>query len=109
MLKLKNIFENIPENLEDENFEKIIRSENVVIERIVSKGHTSPENGWYDQEQNEWVLLLKGQAKILFSTDETLELKEGDYVLIPAHKKHKVIWTDPATESIWLAVHYSTN
>lgn len=106
-MKSENIFKNIPENLNNECFEEIIRSENVVIERIVSKGHTSPENGWYDQDKDEWILLLKGSAKILFFNDEAVELSVGDYLNIPAHQKHKVVWTDPATETVWLAVHFA--
>jgi cupin 2 domain-containing protein len=105
-MKLSNIFNNIPADLSDEAFEKIAGSEHVAIERIVSKGHRSPETGWYVQERDEWVILLQGNAEIMFATGETLKLTAGDHVNIPAHAKHKVSWTDPDTESIWLAVHY---
>ncbi len=76
------------------------------IERIISKGHSSPQSGWYDQDKNEWVLLLKGEAVLLFADESSANLKSGDFINIPAHKKHKVEWTDPDTETIWLAVHY---
>ncbi|MDX2244117.1 MAG: cupin domain-containing protein [Leptolyngbyaceae cyanobacterium bins.302] len=76
------------------------------IERIVSRGHTSPETGWYDQEQNEWVIVLQGEAVLSFEHEEPLCLKVGDYINIPAHSKHRVDWTDPNQETIWLAIHY---
>lgn len=105
-MKLANIFQNIPETLDEEFFEQIAGSENVIIERIVSKGHCSPEIGWYDQERNEWVVLLQGNAELQFESGERLTLSAGDHVTIPAHQKHKVAWTDPDIESVWLAVHY---
>lgn len=106
MSNTKNIFSNIPENIPDEIFEKIISNDKMKIERIVSKGQSSPKDFWYDQGQNEWVLLLKGKAKLQFDHDETVVLREGDYINIPAHKKHRVEWTDPNEETIWLAIFY---
>ena len=105
-MKLKNIFESIPDNLDKEIFEQLLQSEHVKIERIISKGHRSPESGWYDEEKNEWVLLLKGGADISFEDGEKVNLKAGNHINIPAHRLHKVSWTDPETETIWLAVHY---
>ncbi|MGB5967187.1 MAG: cupin domain-containing protein [Spirulinaceae cyanobacterium] len=101
-----NLFDKIPTNLEHEVFEKLVESDNVKIERIVSKGHTSPESGWYEQKQNEWVIVLKGQAILSFANESSVNLQEGDYINIEAYKKHKVEWTDPNIETIWLAVHY---
>ena len=103
---MNNIFESIPENLDKEFFENILESKNVRIERIISKGHVSPESGWYDQQQNEWVVVLKGEAIISFEKGDEVKLKEGSYLNIPAHKKHKVTWTDPDIETIWLAIFY---
>ena len=105
-MPLKNIFESIPDNLDEEVFEQLIQSEHVKIERIISKGHRSPESGWYDQEQNEWVIVLKGEAVISIEDEIDVNLKAGSHINIPAHKRHKVSWTDPETETIWLAVHY---
>ncbi|MCK4834823.1 MAG: cupin domain-containing protein, partial [Gammaproteobacteria bacterium] len=76
------------------------------IERIISKGHSSPESGWYDQDKNEWVIVLKGSAVLLFSDDTSVDLKAGDFIDIKAHTKHRVKWTDPDIETVWLAVHY---
>ena len=105
-MQLKNIFESIPDNLDKEIFELLAQSENIKIERIISKGHSSPETGWYDQEQNEWLIVLKGEAIIVFENGKEVNLKPGCHVNIPAHKRHKVGWTSPDTETIWLAVHY---
>lgn len=101
-----NLFSALPENLEAEVFEDIIRSQHVRIERIVSKGHTSPEQGWYDQEEHEWVIVLEGRASLLFENGKRHDLGPGDYVNIPAHARHKVAWTDPNVPTIWLAVFY---
>lgn len=103
---MANIFDAIPENLETEVFERLVNSDKIKIERIISKGHKSPESGWYDQDKNEWVMLLQGEAILLFEDKSPFKLKAGDYIDIPAHTKHKVEWTTSATETIWLAVHY---
>jgi cupin 2 domain-containing protein len=105
-MKPGNIFESIPGNLDKEVFEQIIQSEYVKIERIISRGHSSPETGWHDQEHNEWVIVLKGEAIIYFENGKEINLKEGSHINIPAHKRHKVSWTNPNTETIWLAVQY---
>lgn len=103
---MNNIFDAIPDNLDAEVFETIIASDNVKIERIISKGHTSPDSGWYDQDNNEWVIILKGEALLSFADGSQVTLEAGDYVNITAHQKHKVDRTDPDTETIWLAIHY---
>ncbi|MBT8419565.1 MAG: cupin domain-containing protein [Gammaproteobacteria bacterium] len=102
----KNFFEAIPDDPEKEIFETLIDNRHVRIERIVSKGHRSPEIGWYDQEQNEWVMVLRGEAVLSFADGTSVHLQMGDCIDIPAHKKHKVGWTTPEEETIWLAVHY---
>lgn len=101
-----NIFNNIPKDLKDELFENIISKESLKIERIVSKGHTSPEYGWYNQESDEWVIVLQGEAVLSFENSGDVKLSAGDYINIPAHTKHKVSYTAPNVETIWLAVHY---
>lgn len=101
-----NIFDFIPDRLDVESFDVLASDENVKIERIVSRGHASPESGWYDQEQNEWVIVLKGEAIIAFEDETEVNLKPGDYLNIPAHTKHKVSWTKPDEDTVWLAVHY---
>ena len=100
-----NLFPGVPDKLDKELIEVLLQSENIKVERIVSKGHTSPETGWYDQLQNEWVVIIKGEALITFENKE-ISLKEGSYINITAHTKHKVSWTHPQLETIWLAIHY---
>ncbi len=105
-MQLGNIFESIPDDLNEELFEQIVQTQHVRIERIVSTGQVSPESGWYDQEQSEWVVVLKGGAVIAFEDGTEVNLQAGDYLDISAHTKHRVSWSDPETETIWLAVHY---
>lgn len=105
-MKPKNIYTVSPCKLDQEVFEQLASNGYVTIEKILSKGQQSPPSGWYDQEQNEWVLVLKGKAVLAFDNQESINLNEGDFINIPPHKKHKVTWTDPNSETIWLAVHY---
>lgn len=107
-MRSKNIFSDLEgANLVEEFFEQLAGSDRVRIERIVSLGHSSPEGFWYDQEQNEWVLLLQGRARLLFAeADEVVDLGPGDWISIPAHAKHRVVWTTPDEKTIWLAVHH---
>ncbi len=103
--KTSNLFADVPTNLPIELIQTLCTAANFRIERIVSLGHASPEGFWYDQDQHEWVVLLQGAASLRFE-DETVEMKPGDYVNIPAHKRHRVEWTTPDEPTMWLAVHY---
>jgi len=105
-MKSENIFSSMPDNLDDESIDVLLKREDIKIERIISKGHMSPDTGWYDQGDDEWVLVLKGAAVISFENDTEVNLAVGDYVNIPANTRHRVKWTDPDTKTIWLAVHY---
>jgi cupin 2 domain-containing protein len=102
---MTNLFADLPKELPDELITTLLAAANVRIERIVSHGHASPRDFWYDQDQHEWVVLLKGAARLRFE-DGIMEMKPGDYVNIPAHKRHRVEWTPPDEPTIWLAVHY---
>ena len=104
-MEINNLFEAIPDDLDEELFEVLQQNESVKIERIVSKGQSSPKTGWYDQAENEWVIVIKGEATLEFE-DKEVSMKEGSYINIPAHTKHKVNWTNPELETVWLAVHY---
>ena len=77
----------------------------VRIERIVSTGHRSPDGFWYDQDQHEWVVVLKGAAKLEFE-DRTVSMAPGDSILIPAHPPHRVLWTTAEEPTVWLAVFF---
>jgi len=102
-----NIYSAIPDRTHEEIFETLADSGNVRIERIISDSHASPEGFWYDQDENEWVLVLKGRAALRFDGGgEVLILEPGDWVDILAHAKHRVEWTDPKQKTVWLAVFY---
>ena len=104
---MKNLFHDIPTELPEEAVEVLVETSGHRIERIVSQGHASPEGFWYDQNQNERVIVLKGAAKLRFDgDDEAVEMRPGDFVNIPAHKRHRVEWTTPDEPTIWLAVFY---
>lgn len=105
-IDVANLFDAIPKDKGKEVFSSIVTSEHVKIERIVSNGHASPTSGWYDQEENEWVVVLAGEAKLLFDDNSEVHLVAGSHVNIPSHTKHKVTWTLPRTETVWLAIYY---
>ena len=105
-MKKENIFTNITKNTDQEIFEDIISKNGVKIEKIISHGQTSPKEGWYNSKKDEWVMILKGEAVLSFKNSADVKLEKGDYLNIPAHTKHKVSWTLPNKETIWLAVHY---
>ena len=86
----------------DEFVETLLASGDVRIERIVSTGQTSPPGFWYDQEEDEWVALLEGNAKLEYADGRRITLKRGDWILIPAHSRHRVAYTD--SYCVWLAV-----
>ena len=91
-----------------ERFETLLARPGLRIERIVSTGQASPEGFWYDQPEDEWVLLLSGAAGLRFAdAAEVRSLKPGDWLHIPAHTRHRVEWTAATQPSVWLAVHFT--
>ncbi len=108
MMEATNLFANIPVELKQEVVEKILRGKTFRMERIVSHGHCSKETFWYDQEEDELVFLLSGEARLQFEHDKSLLwLKPGDYVHILAHQRHRVDWTSPNESSVWLALFFT--
>ncbi len=97
----------LPSKTEEEQLEKLVGNDTTFIERIVSTGQVSPPNFWYEQDKDEWVVLLQGSAKLIFDTEEgqLLQLQAGDAVFIAAKRKHKVVFTSNEPPCIWLAVH----
>lgn len=102
---MRNLFSALPAALASELTDTLAAAPHVRIERIVSHGHASPPDFWYDQAEHEFVLLLRGAARLRFD-DELLDLRPGDYVNIPAHRRHRVEWTTPDEPTVWLAVFY---
>jgi cupin 2 domain-containing protein len=103
---MQNLFSAIPAILPGELIETLTKARHIRIERIVSQGHASPAGFWYDQEQHEFVIVLKGAARLRFEDEEPVELIAGDFLEIPAHRRHRVEWTTPDEPTIWLAVFY---
>ncbi len=114
------LFAKLPTAIASEVFESLVTSPTVQIERIISWGHTSPATGWYDQAWQEWVMVLQGEAVVEWVEAEaqigdagdtaiavqSQRLQPGDYLLLPAHCRHRVAWTTPEQPTIWLAVHF---
>ena len=106
-MQIDNIFSRIPQQLPDELVEVVLTNQHLRLERIISKGHASPEGFWYDQDEHEWVLLLQGEAILMLEDSiEPIKLTSGMYINLPAHVKHRVEWTSPEVETIWLALFY---
>ena len=105
MKVMPNIYELTQEVYHLEKFEQIVSGKNIQIERIVSTGQTTPSGQWYNQELDEWVILLQGEAELCYADYTKIKLKAGDYLLIPAHTKHRVEYTSIEPVCIWLAVH----
>ena len=106
-MQAANLLNDLPAELPVEAFHTIHRAGLLRIERIVSQGHSSPPGFWYDQEDHEWVMLLKGSASVQFEGEpEPVELVPGAYLNIPAHARHRVASTHPTEPTVWLAVHY---
>ena len=102
----QNLFTNIPEHLDHELTSEVLRSRSVRIERIVSRGQASPQDFWYDQAEHEWVVVLTGKATIKIDGQPEMILSPGDTLYLPAHTRHRVEWTDPQQDTIWLAVYW---
>ena len=104
---MANLFEYIPAKLDNELIDVLIEGKNIRVERIVSMGQASPPGFWYDQDQGEFVILLKGSAGLLVEgNDQISAMHSGDYLIIPSHVKHRVEWTDPFEQTVWLAIFY---
>ena len=101
-----NILKNLPDSAREEICTILHSTKNIRIEHIVSSGQTSPETGWYDQDEQEWVVLLEGDAQIEFEDSRIIHIYKGDYLLIEAHQKHKVIYTSTEPSCVWLAVFF---
>ena len=103
VVEVKNIFADLPQRSDAESFFSLFQSGSTKIERVVSRSHSSPPDFWYDQPEDEWVIVLLGAAILEFEGGESVELKAGDYLTLPRHVRHRV--ARMSVETIWLAVH----
>lgn len=101
-----NLFHGTAPSGEAEQFTTLMQRPGVRVERIVSLGQASPPQGWYDQDEHEWVLVLRGRATLAYDDGSEVQLEPGSYVDIPAHTRHRVAWTTPDEATVWLAVFY---
>jgi len=104
---MRNIFADLPEGVrEGEVVESILTKPGMRIERIVSTGQASPEGFWYDQPQDEWVIVLRGAAGLAVEGESEQSLGPGDFIFLPARKRHRVTFTASGEPTVWLAVHF---
>lgn len=101
---MKNIYSFSPWDKTQEQFTSLFKGKSVRIERIVSSGHTTNPNEWYDQEEFEFVMLVQGKARLEFADGEEMWLSAGDYCCIEPHQKHRVTYTSIEPICIWIAV-----
>lgn len=100
-----NILAGIPDAIGEELENILLEQGPVTVKRIISRGQSSPAEGWYDQADHEWVLVLAGEGLLAFDNGEECAMGKGDYCFIPAHRKHRVKWTASDSNTIWLAIH----
>ncbi|MBR6462987.1 cupin domain-containing protein [bacterium] len=105
MTEKQNIFSDLPVSLPEEIGETIVNSDCCRVEKIVSTGQASPDGFWYDQEESEWVLLLRGSATITFEEGD-LKLLPGDHINIPPHRRHRLKETAKDEPTVWICVFY---
>ena len=102
-----NLFDRIAIEAAEEELRTLLARPGLKIERIVSTGQASPPGFWYDQSWDEWVLLVSGSAAIEFAESEPPStLRPGDYLHIPARRRHRVAWTSTREPAVWLAIHF---
>ena len=104
--EISNVFK-LPQQLpQEELFEALLDNDQVLIERIVSTGQVTPEGKWYDQEKNEWLIILQGKGELGYEDGSRIKLTTGDYLFIPAHQKHRVEYTSTEPPCIWLTIFF---
>lgn len=100
---MNNLFIPNTDNPSEEILESLLQLPNIKIQKITSHGQTSDE--WYEQEEDEWVVIIEGEGELTFEDGRVIRLGKGEYIHIPRMQKHKVTYC--ASPTIWLAIHYS--
>lgn len=107
MINFGTLLTAIPKITGEESFETLVAVDGMKVERIVSQGHATAAGEWYDQTWHEWVLLVKGEALLLIEGEQAPHrLLPGQWMLLPAHCRHRVEWTLPDQDTVWLALHW---
>lgn len=106
---MKNLLINLPRWIAEEAVEPLAGNRHTRIERIISTGHRSPPDFWYDQCENEWVTVIAGSGEVVFESGEKFRMNPGDHLFIPAHTRHRVEWTSPEEPTVWIAVFFAVD
>jgi cupin 2 domain-containing protein len=101
-----NIFGDLPQQAGIEHVDVLLARPGLRIERIVSTGQASPPGFWYDQPEDEWVIVLRGAATLVVEGEGERRLGPGEFVFLPAHRRHRVAWTAADEPTVWLAIHF---
>lgn len=102
----RSLLHDLPTSLGEERFDVMLETPVLRLERILSYGHATPEGQWYDQDWDEWVMLLQGRAGLLIEGRDEMVLQAGDHIWLPAHCRHRVVWTESRVITVWLALHF---
>ena len=109
MTDIRNLLGDLPPDSGEEVFQSLLERPGLRLERIVSRGQATPPGEWYDQEQDEWIMILSGSARLRVEDASgnmrDYDLVPGDSLLLPAHRRHRVEQTDPEQPTLWLALH----
>lgn len=105
-VKVQNLLTGLPAAKRAEAFTELLARPGIRVERIVSRGQSTPEDAPMVQERDEWVLLLEGAAGMRIEDSDTFALNPGDHLLIEAGRKHWVCWTASDRPTVWLALHF---
>ena len=100
-----SLFDNTSAAADREAVEVLLEGRGARVERIVSTGQATPAGEWYDQPGDEWVALLAGRATLRLQDGSLLEMAPGDWLLLPAHQRHRVESTSVDPPCVWIAVH----
>ena len=103
-MPVANLYHPLPDTASGEAVTELLRRPGARLERIVSHGQASPPGCWYDQPEAEWVIVLQGAARLEMEGEGELALGPGDYLYLPPHRRHRVTWTTPDTDTVWLAL-----
>lgn len=101
-----NLLDDIPAAMPSELVDTLMEAAGLRIERIISWGHVTEPDSWYDQPWSEWVLLLQGAATLCLEREGLQQLRPGGWMILPAHCRHRIESTSSDPPAIWLAVHF---
>ena len=108
-LEFGQLLDDLPSAEAGEVLDTLLARDGLRIERIVSHGQATPDDEWYVQDEDEWVSILKGEARLRLEDDAAArDLGPGDFMFLPAHCRHRVDWTSPDEPTVWLAIHMAS-